>query len=119
MAKDSNGVTEVALFVAGLVTAAFLTNRRLTDQDSVGASRVRQLELRIEQQSARLSEVLAANQTLDERLSTQVQSIELLKNTVLQTDHLLERVLESLESLHSLAAPDDNGGASGLHPETV
>jgi hypothetical protein len=37
--------------------------------------------------------------SLDERLSAQAQSIELLKGTVSQTDSLLERVLESIDSL--------------------
>lgn len=36
---------------------------------------------------------------LDQRLSTQAHSIEVLKTTVTQTDELLERVLESIDSL--------------------
>jgi len=39
--------------------------------------------------------------SLDERLTTQARSIEVLKTTVSQTDSLLERVLESLDSLQS------------------
>ncbi len=39
--------------------------------------------------------------SLDERLTTQAHSIEVLKTTVSQTDSLLERVLESLDSLQS------------------
>jgi uncharacterized coiled-coil protein SlyX len=39
--------------------------------------------------------------SLDERLTTQAQSIEVLRATVSQTDTLLERVLESLDSLQS------------------
>jgi uncharacterized coiled-coil protein SlyX len=38
-------------------------------------------------------------QPLNQRLSTQADSIELLKTTVAQTDGLLERVLESLDAL--------------------
>jgi uncharacterized coiled-coil protein SlyX len=45
-----------------------------------------------------LSKTMAS---LDERLVTQARSIELLKTTVSQTDNLLERVLESLDSLQS------------------
>jgi len=45
--------------------------------------------------------------SLDERLSTQAQSIDVLKATVAQTDSLLERVLESLDSLQADAAPAD------------
>lgn len=37
---------------------------------------------------------------LDERLTAQAQSIETLRMTVSQTDELLERVLESLDTLH-------------------
>jgi hypothetical protein len=37
--------------------------------------------------------------SLDERLSSQAHSIEVLKTTVSQTDELLERVLESIDSL--------------------
>ena len=43
--------------------------------------------------------------SLDERLTTQAHSIEILKTTVSQTDSLLERVLESLDSLQAYADP--------------
>jgi hypothetical protein len=39
--------------------------------------------------------------SLDDRLTTQAHSIEILKSTVSQTDSLLERVLESLDSLQA------------------
>ena len=42
--------------------------------------------------------------SLDERMNSQAGSIEVLKTTVTQTDSLLERVLESLDSLQ--AAPE-------------
>jgi uncharacterized coiled-coil protein SlyX len=45
--------------------------------------------------------------SLDERLTTQANSIEVLKSTVSQTDSLLERVLESLDSLQTFADPAD------------
>jgi hypothetical protein len=38
-------------------------------------------------------------QSLDQRLEAQAQAVDLLKTTVAQTDVLLERVLESLDSL--------------------
>ena len=45
--------------------------------------------------------------SLDDRLSTQARSIEVLKTTVSQTDSLLERVLESLDTLQSYSDPAD------------
>jgi uncharacterized coiled-coil protein SlyX len=45
--------------------------------------------------------------SLDERLSTQAHSIEVLKTTVSQTDSLLERVLESLDSLQTYTDPSE------------
>ena len=45
--------------------------------------------------------------SLDDRLSTQAHSIEVLKTTVSQTDGLLERVLESLDSLQTFTEPAD------------
>ena len=39
--------------------------------------------------------------SLDDRLTAQAQSIDVLKTTVSQTDSLLERVLESLDSLQA------------------
>jgi uncharacterized coiled-coil protein SlyX len=53
-----------------------------------------------------MEQLLAKTMTsLDERLTTQAHSIEVLKTTVSQTDSLLERVLESLDSLLSFAVP--------------
>jgi hypothetical protein len=45
--------------------------------------------------------------SLDDRLTSQAHSIDVLKTTVSQTDSLLERVLESLDSLQSYAAPEE------------
>jgi uncharacterized coiled-coil protein SlyX len=45
--------------------------------------------------------------TLDDRLTTQAHSIEVLKTTVSQTDSLLERVLESLDTLQTYTDPAD------------
>ena len=47
--------------------------------------------------------------SLDERLSSQAQSIEGLKTTVSQTDGLLERVLESLDTLQGYGEPAEVG----------
>lgn len=47
-------------------------------------------------------------QNLDQRLSAQSESIELLKTTVTQTDALLERVVDSIESLRQEPSSADN-----------
>lgn len=78
-------------------------------------------EARIEEHEIRLKEIPSTGQivaamedllgrtmhSLDQRLSAQAESIELLKTTVSQTDNLLERVLESLDSLRQ--EPPESG----------
>ena len=148
MRKDSGLLSEVAIFVAGIVAAGLLTSTRrrgqtaptpakdasstaelrdtvlaletrLAGQETATAARLGQLESRMDEQSARLAEAPSTEQiigameqllaktmtSLDQRLTTQAHSIELLKATVSQTDSLLERVLESLDSLQTFADP--------------
>ena len=85
------------------------------------AARFAQLENRLEEHAARLADVPSTSQivaameqllsktmtSLDERLTTQANSIDVLKTTVSQTDSLLERVLESLDSLQTFTDPVD------------
>ena len=92
---------------------------RLTAQDSATGARFTQVEARLEEHSAKLAEVPSTAQivaameqllsktmtSLDDRLTTQAHSIKVLKTTVSQTDSLLERVLESLDSLQSYTDP--------------
>ena len=92
---------------------------RLTAQDTATAARFAQVGVRLEEHSAKLAEVPSTAQivaameqllsktmtSLDERLTTQAHSIEVLKTTVSQTDSLLERVLESLDSLQTYTDP--------------
>ena len=92
---------------------------RMPAQDSATAQRFTQVETRLEEHAAKLSEVPSTAQivsameqllsktmaSLDERLTTQAHSIEVLKTTVSQTDSLLERVLESLDSLQTYTDP--------------
>jgi len=94
---------------------------RLSAQDSATAERFTKVEARLEEHSAKLAEVPSTAQivaameqllsktmtSLDERLTTQAHSIEVLKTTVSQTDSLLERVLESLDSLQTYTEPAD------------
>jgi uncharacterized coiled-coil protein SlyX len=148
MRKDLNVLSELAIFVAGALAVGLLTGRRnegaarsapkgdpasvaelrkalaelemrLAGQESASAQRFGQLEAKIEETTAKLTEVPSTQQivgametllsktmaSLDERLTTQAQSIEVLKTTVSQTDSLLERVLESLDSLQTYAEP--------------
>jgi len=91
---------------------------RFEQQTAEAAARIQHVETRMDEQSAKLLEaptmaqiaaameqVLSRTMTsLDERLATQAHSIEMLKMTVSQTDSLLERVLESLDSLQSIPA---------------
>ena len=89
--------------------------QRLSAQDSANATRFSQIEAKLEEHTARLADVPSTSQivaameqllsktmtSLDSRLTSQAHSIEVLKSTVSQTDSLLEKVLESLDSLQS------------------
>jgi hypothetical protein len=88
---------------------------RLASREQAQAARFDQLESRVQDHDAQLAvvpstaQIVAAMErllsgamaSLDERLATQAHSIEILKTTVSQTDGLLERVLESLDSLQT------------------
>jgi chromosome segregation ATPase len=88
---------------------------RIRAKESADEARFSQVEARLEEHASRLADVPSTSQivaameqllsktmaSLDDRLVTQARSIEVLKTTVSQTDSLLERVLESLDSLQS------------------
>lgn len=90
---------------------------RLASKETVFSARLVELEKRVEEHEARLKDIPSIPQILtameellnnkmsglDQRLSAQVRSIEVLKTTVSQTDELLERVLESIDSLRQPA----------------
>jgi chromosome segregation ATPase len=92
---------------------------RLSAYDAANATRFSQIESRLEEHATKLADVPSTTQlvaamegllsktmaSLDERLTTQAHSIEVLKTTVSQTDSLLERVLESLDSLQTYTDP--------------
>ena len=94
---------------------------RMQALEAADAARFAQIENRLEEHSVKLADVPSTSQivaamdqlltktmsSLDDRLSTQAHSIEVLKTTVSQTDGLLERVLESLDSLQTFAEPAD------------
>ena len=55
-----------------------------------------------------MEEMLSSTMSgLDQKLSDQVKSIEVLKTTVSQSDELMERVLDSIYSLQSHVAEND------------
>ena len=99
---------------------------RMEAQESANATRFAQVETRLDEHAAKLADIPSTSQivaameqllsktmtSLDERLTTQAHSIEALKTTVTQTDSLLERVLESLDSLESYTDPAELTGIS-------
>jgi chromosome segregation ATPase len=106
---------------------------RLEAHESTDATRFAQVETRLDEHAAKLADVPSTTQivaameqllsktmtSLDERLTTQAHSIEALKATVTQTDGLLERVLESLDSLQTYAEPAELAGNSVRRRPTV
>jgi chromosome segregation ATPase len=92
---------------------------RLEAHESANAARFGQIESRLDEHDSKLADVPSTSQivaameqllsktmtSLDQRLTTQAHSIEALKATVTQTDGLLERVLESLDSLQTDTEP--------------
>ena len=101
---------------------------RLQARETADEARFSQVELRLEEHADRLkdlpstSQIVAAMEqqlsrtmaTLDDRLTAQAHSIDVLKATVSQTDSLLERVLESLDSLQTFTEPADSADDSLL-----
>jgi hypothetical protein len=98
--------------LAGLVA-------RLQSRQAADAARFTRVEIRPEEYTAALAhvpstaQVFAAMELLrsktmaspDDRLNTQTHPIEVLQTTVSQIDSLLERVLESLNSLQTFTDP--------------
>jgi hypothetical protein len=94
---------------------------KVAEQGTATGERFTHIEARLEEHAAKLAEVPSTSQivaameqllsktmaSLDDRLTTQAHSIEVLKTTVSQTDSLLERVLESLDSLQTFTDPSD------------
>ena len=92
---------------------------RIATQETASTGRFSQIEVRLEEHAAKLADMPSTSQivsamekllaktmtSLDDRLTSQARSIDTLKTTVSQTDSLLERVLESLDSLQSFTDP--------------
>jgi hypothetical protein len=106
---------------------------RIARQETGTTGRFAQIEVRLDEHSARLADVPSTSQivaameqllsktmsSLDERLTSQARSIDTLRTTVSQTDSLLERVLESLDSLQSFTDPSEFAEDSLLHQLTA
>jgi uncharacterized coiled-coil protein SlyX len=89
---------------------------KIAAQEMASLGRFTQIEVCLEEHSAKLADapstaqIVAAMEqllsktmaSLDERLTSQARSIDTLRTTVAQTDSLLERVLESLDSLQNI-----------------
>jgi hypothetical protein len=109
---DSAGLEDLKKSLANL-------EARIESRESADTARFSQLENRLGEHAVRLADVPSTTQivaameqllsktmaSLDERLTGQARSIEVLKTTVSQTDSLLERVLESLDTLQSYNDP--------------
>jgi predicted nuclease with TOPRIM domain len=111
---DEQAIAQLKKSVADL-------QERLADREALQDNRLNQLEAKVTEHEQRLNDVPSTTQivtameallsktmtSLDERLSSQAHSIEVLKTTVSQTDELLERVLESIDSLRP--PPEEEG----------
>ena len=122
-ARNTAATQELKDAIAGL-------ENRLAANEAANAARFAQVEARIDEHAAKLAEVPSTGQivaameqllsktmtSLDDRLTTQAHSIEVLKTTVAQTDSLLERVLESLDSLQTYTEPPQLENDALLRP---
>ena len=157
MSGAINYIPRAIVFLAGVAVGTMTASRRDRGQaDSSGqlkqniaelaelratiaaneaevAHRFERVELRLDEQSAKLAEVPSTSQiigameqilarsmaSLDERLANQAHSIEILRSTVSQTDSLLEKVLESLDSLQTYPESSEMATDSLLHRPPV
>ena len=106
---------------------------RLEAHESANVARFAQAETRLDEHAVKLADVPSTAQivaameqllsktmtSLDERLTTQAHSIETLNTTVAQTDGLLERVLESLDSLQTYTDPEELAGDSAARRPAI
>ena len=125
-AADSSSVDLLKHNIAELKAA-------IAANESDVARRFELVESRLDEQSAKLAEVPSTTQiigameqilarsmaSLDERLANQAHSIEVLRSTVTQTDGLLEKVLESLDSLQTYPESSEMATDSLLHRPAV
>jgi uncharacterized coiled-coil protein SlyX len=111
--EDSSTANTLAAVASLEASVASLTTRydsRLTQLESrVGDHDAKLKELpTLAQVVSTMEEMLSSTMSgLDQKLSEQVRSIDVLKTTVAQSDELMERVLDSIYSLQSHVAEND------------
>jgi chromosome segregation ATPase len=117
--RDAAGMDPEAL--ADLKKSLAGLESRIQAREEADTDRFGRIESRLEEHAAKFADVPSTSQivaameqllsktmsSLDDRLSAQARSIDVLKTTVSQTDSLLERVLESLDTLQSYSDPAD------------
>lgn len=125
-AADLKAVDDLKRSVAGL-------EERLAAQESANANAHTEIDARLDAHDAKLADVPSVAQittaieqlltktmaTLDDRLTNQAHSIDILKTTVSQTDSLLERVLESLDTLQTYGEPAAVASEASYQQPTV
>jgi len=111
---DKRQLDQLKKSVAGLES-------RIVSSQTAQEEKFNALEARLNEHEEKLKDVPTTGQIvsameellsktmagLDQRLSAQAHSIEVLKTTVTQTDELLERVLESIDSLRQPEGGED------------
>jgi len=97
--------------------AATTLEARVAAHEAASAGQFSRLESRIEEHAVKLAELPSTTQIvaameqllvrtmsqLEHRLTSQGRSIDILKTTVAQTDRVLERILESVDSMHPVS----------------
>ncbi len=128
--KSAPGAKSDAELKSALAELEARIEGRLAAQEAAQTARFSSLEAKLKDHDARLADVPSTTQivtameqilartmsSLDERLNSQARSIDTLKTTVAQTDGLLERVLESLDSLQTFNDPAEFKDDKLLHP---
>jgi chromosome segregation ATPase len=110
---QSNPAETLAAVASLEATVASLTTR-YDDRLSALEGHVKEHEAKLKelptlaQVVSTMEEMLSSTMSgLDQKLSDQVKSIEVLKTTVAQSDELMERVLDSIYSLQNHVAEND------------
>jgi uncharacterized coiled-coil protein SlyX len=106
-AETLAAVASLEATVASLATRC--DNRLVTLETHIKDHEAKLKELpTLAQVVSTMEEMLSSTMSgLDQKLSDQVKSIEVLKTTVSQSDELMERVLDSIYSLQSHVAEND------------
>jgi uncharacterized coiled-coil protein SlyX len=109
-AKSAKTIAAVASLEATMASLATRYDGRLTALETHVAghdAKLKELPT-LAQVVSTMEEMLSSTMSgLDQKLTDQVKSIEVLKTTVAQSDELMERVLDSIYSLQSHVAEND------------